>query len=219
MIPLADRDRSMFEISDSIRKDLENNPQILKSTVLAGGGMGMGGQSTLDVEIYGYDFAESDRIAKDLKTRLSKIPGLVDVKISRDEYTPEYQIEFDREKLAINGLNVSTASNYLRNRINGLTASLFREDGEEYSIKVIYAPEYRKSIEDIENIMIYNAQGQAIRLKDLGNVVERFTPPTIERKNRQRLVTVASTVSGTTIDKAVTAINAEIAQIDIPSDI
>jgi HAE1 family hydrophobic/amphiphilic exporter-1 len=219
MIPLDQRKRSMFEISDSIRKDLGNTPEIQKSTVLAGGGMGFGGQSTLDVEIYGYDFNKTDVIAKELKQRLSKIPGLVDVKISRDEYTPEYQVEFDREKLALNGLNISTASNYLRNRMNGLTASLFREDGEEYTIKVIYAQEYRQSIEDIENVLIYNAQGQAVRLKDLGQVVERFTPPTIERKNRQRLVTVASTVSGTTIDKAVSAINAELAQISIPADI
>ncbi len=219
MLPLNERERSMFEISDSIRKDLDNTPEIQKSTVLAGGGMGFGGQSTLDVEIYGYDFNKTDVVAKELKQRLSKIPGLVDVKISRDEYTPEYQVEFDREKLALNGLNISTASNYLRNRMNGLTASLFREDGEEYTIKVIYAQEYRQSIEAIENVLIYNAQGQAVRLKDLGKVVERFTPPTIERKNRQRLVTVASTVSGTTIDKAVSAINAELAQISIPADV
>lgn len=220
MLPLDKRSRSMFEICDSLRKDLDNTPEIRKSKVIAGGGMSMmGGQSTLDVEIYGYDFAKTDRIAKELKEKLSKIPGLVNVSVSREDYTPEYQVDFDREKLAINGLNIATASNYLRNRINGLTASLFREDGEEYTIRVAYAPEFRKSIEDIENIIIYNAQGQAIRLKDLGQVVERFTPPTIERKSRQRLITVASTVSGTTLDKAVAAINAEIKTVDIPSDV
>ena len=209
----------MFQISDSIRHDLSLMPEIHKSNVIAGGGMSMmGGQSTLDVEIYGYDFAETDRIAKDLSGRVSKIPGLVNTLVSREEYTPEYQVEFDREKLALNGLNVATASNYLRNRINGLTASLFREDGEEYNIQVVYAPEHRQSIEDIENILIYNPQGQAIRLKDLGDVVERFTPPTIERKSRQRVITVSSTVSGTTLDKAVTAINAQIAQVKIPSN-
>lgn len=219
MVPLEDRERSMFAITDSMRLDLSRMPEVLKANVLAGGGQGMGGQSTLDVEIYGYDFNTTDKIANELRERISKIPGLVDVKVSRDEYSPEYQVEFDREKLALNGLNISTASNFLRNRINGLTASLFREDGEEYDIKIVYAPEYRQSIEDIENILIYNAQGQAVRLKDLGKVVERFTPPTIERKNRQRLVTVASTVSGTTIDKAVAAINAEMAQMEIPSDV
>ncbi len=219
MLPLDQRERSMFAITDSMRLDLARMPEVLKANVLAGGCQGMGGQSTLDVEIYGFNFEVTDKIARDLRERISKIPGLVDVKISRDEYSPEYQVEFDREKLALNGLNMSMASNYLRNRINGLTASLFREDGEEYNIKIVYAPEYRQSISDIENILIYNNQGQAVRLKDLGKVVERFTPPTIERKNRQRLVTVASTVSGTTIDKAVTAINAEIEQMEIPSEV
>ena len=219
MLPLEERERSMFQISDSIRADLNNMPEILKSNVLAGGGMGMGGQSTLDVEIYGYDFNETDKIAKILKEKISQIDGLVDVKVSRDEYTPEYQIEFDREKLALNGLNVGTASNYLRNRINGLTASLFREDGEEYTIRVVYGPEYRQSVEAIENILIYNSLGQGVRLKDLGKVVERFTPPSIQRKNRQRLVTVASTVSGTTMDVAGAAIQAEIDKLDVPSDV
>lgn len=219
MVPLDERERSMFQIADSIRADIERMPEIQKSEVRAGGGMGMGGQSTLDVEIYGYDFSQTDKIANELKNKISKIPGLVDVKVSRDEYAPEYQIQFDREKLALNGLNVSTASNFLRNRINGLTASLFREDGEEYTVKVVYAPEYRQSIEAIESILIYNAQGQAIRLKDVGRVVEEFTPPTIQRKNRQRVVTVASTVSGTTIDKAVAGINEAIKEVEIPSGI
>jgi HAE1 family hydrophobic/amphiphilic exporter-1 len=74
-------------------------------------------------------------------------------------------------------------------------------------------------LQAIENIIIYNPRGQAIRLSELGKVVERFTPPTIERKNRQRVITVSSTVSGTTLDKAVTGINAELKQINKPADI
>jgi HAE1 family hydrophobic/amphiphilic exporter-1 len=220
MIDLNSRERSMFEICDSMRIDLENLPEIKKSSILAGGGMGMmGGQSTLDLEVYGYDFQETDEIAAEIRDRMSKIPGLVDVKVSRGDYIPEFRVQFDREKLAMNGLNMATASNYLRNRINGMTASLFREDGEEYNIRVAYAPEFRQSIESMENILIYNSQGQSIRLKDVGKVVEEFSPPTIERKNRQRLVTVSSTVSGTTIDKAVSAINKELGEMNIPSNI
>ncbi len=220
MIDLNDRERSMFEICDSMRIDLENLPEIKKSSILAGGGMRMmGGQSTLDLEVYGYDFQETDEIAAEIRDRMSKIPGLVNVSISRGDYIPEFRVQFDREKLAMNGLNMATASNYLRNRINGMTASLFREDGEEYNIRVAYAPEFRQSIESMENILIYNSQGQSIRLKDVGKVVEEFSPPTIERKNRQRLVTVSSTVSGTTIDKAVLGINKELAEMNMPSNI
>ena len=220
LVNLKDRKRSAFAITDSIRNDIKQLPEIRKSTVNAGSGMSMmGGQSTLDVEIYGYDFAQTDKVAAEVSKRIAKVKGLVNTTVSREEYTPEYQVDFDREKLALNGLNISTASNYLSNRINGITSSLFREDGEEYSIVVAYAPQYRQSIEAIENILIYNAKGQAIRLKDLGKVVERFTPPTIERKNRQRIITVSSTVSGTTLDKAVKDINAQLARIDIPSEI
>ena len=220
LVNLKIRTRSAFAITDSIRNDIKVIPEIRKSTVTAGGGMSMmGGQSTLDIEIYGYDFAQTDKVAAEISKRVSKVHGLANTTVSREEYTPEYQVDFDREKLALNGLNIATASNYLNNRINGLTASLYREDGEEYSIVVGYAPKYRQSIEDVENIMIYNNQGQAIRVKDLGKVVERYTPPTIERKNRQRIITVSSTVSGTTLDKAVNDIKAELKKVDIPSDI
>ncbi len=220
MEELKDRKRSMFEIADSMRVDLENIPEIKKSTVVSGGGMNMmGGQSTLNLEIYGYDFLVTDEIALALKNKMEEIPGLVNIKISREDYQPEFRVQFDREKLALNGLNMATASNFLRNRVNGLVASLFREDGEEYDIRVAYAPEFRQSIEAIENILIYNNQGQAVRIKDVGKVVEEFSPPTIERKNRQRLITVSSTVSGTTIDKAVSAINQAVDDMHLPSNI
>jgi HAE1 family hydrophobic/amphiphilic exporter-1 len=220
LVSLDKRKRSSFAITDSIRHDISLLPEIRKSAIKEGGGMSMmGGQSTIDVEVYGYDFAQTDKVAAELLKRIPNIKGLVNTTVSREEYTPEYQVDFDREKLALNGLNVGTASNFLSNRINGLTASLFREDGEEYSIVVAYDPKYRQSIQDVEDILIYNPQGQAVRVKDLGKVVERFTPPTIERKNRQRIITVSSTVSGTTLDVAVASINKELAQIDMPSEV
>ena len=66
---------------------------------------------------------------------------MTEVNISRSDYQPEYQVDFDREKLAMHGLNLSTAGNYLRNRVNGAVASKYREDGDEYDIKVRYAPD------------------------------------------------------------------------------
>ena len=179
----------------------------------------MGGQSELAIEVYGYDFEDTDRIARELQTRIENIKGLANIQVSREEYVPEYQVDFDRDKLALHGLNIATASTFLKNRINGLIASLYREDGEEYMVRVSYDPRYRQSLADVENILIYNNQGQAVRIKDVGTVVERFTPPTIERKDRQRVVTVSATISGTTMDKAVTAIQSEIDKIDIPSEI
>jgi len=214
-----ERDRNLTEICDLMRKDLaENYPELKKAQVnLGGGGGGMGGQTTVDFEIYGYDFTTSDTIASYLSSKLRNIKGCTEVRISRGDYLPEYQVDFDREKLALYGLNLSTASMYLRNRINGSTASLYREDGDEYDIKVMYAPEFRTSIADIENILIYNNQGKAVRVKDVGRVVERFNPPTIERKDRSRINTVTAIVSGAPMNEVVAAAQKEIDLMDMPA--
>ena len=215
----GDRDRGIAEIAAAMRRDLRNYPQYKKAQVQVGGGMGMSGQAGIDYEIYGYDFALTDTVAQRLKTMLEAIPGTADVYISRSDYQPEYQVDFDREKLAIYGLNLQTAATYLRNRINGATASRFREDGEEYDIKVMYDPAHRTSIEDIENILIYNSAGKGVRLSDVGTVVERSTPPTIERKDRERIVTVKTTVQDVPMSQIVEASQREIDKMDIPQGV
>ncbi len=214
----GERERSITEIAGLMRRDLRDFPEFKKAQVSVGG-MGMGGQSTIDYEIYGYDFNETDSVARKLQAALLSIPGTADVIISRSDYQPEYQVDFDREKLALYGLNLSTAATYLRNRINGQLASQFREDGEEYDIKVMYAPENRTSLADIENILIYNSAGKAVRVRDVGKVVERFTPPTIERKDRERIVTVSTVVQDVPMSQIVEASMKKIDEMDIPQGI
>ena len=218
----GDRKRKITEIADEMRKDIDNDfPEFKKAQVMVGGrqGGGMGGQSTVDFEVYGYDFDNTDKVARDLAEILRGINGTADVIISRSDYQPEYQVDFDREKLAMHGISLQTAAFYLRNRINGSTASQFREDGEEYDIKVMYSPEKRTKISDIENIMIYSSNGSGVRLKELGTVVERFTPPTIERKDRERLITVSAVVDGVPMSQVVADAEAQINSIDMPPGI
>lgn len=218
---VGERERGLVAICDEMREDLKAISEVKNAKVFAGGNGGMmGGEASVDIEIYGYDFAATDEVANQMASRMRQVEGCSQVNISREDYIPEYQIDFDREKLALNGLNVATASSYLRNRINGITASYYREDGEEYDIKVRYSPENRTSVEDLENILIYNNQGQAIRMKDLGVVIERLTPPTIERRDRERVTTVACIVGkGAALSDIVDAANKALHEIDIPADV
>ncbi|MDR2968785.1 MAG: efflux RND transporter permease subunit, partial [Tannerellaceae bacterium] len=214
------RERGLIELCELMRQDLRQYSEIKKYTVSAGGGGGMGGETSVDIEIYGYDFAQTDEMAQQIAERMRNDKGVSQVNISREDYIPEYQIDFDREKLAQHGLNVTTASMYLRNRINGSIASQYREDGDEYDIRVRYAPEFRRSLEDLENIMMYNSMGQGIRIRDVGTVVERMTPPTIERKNRERVITVSAVVGqGAALSDVVAAANREMRSMEIPADI
>lgn len=218
--PANTRTRSIYQISDLMRQDLAQMPELHKVKVQPGGSKSMSsGGSYVDVEIYGYDLATTDRIAADLKKRMEKVKGLQDVMIDRKEYQAEYQVDLDREKLAIHGLNSATVSSYVRNRINGFFASKFREDGDEYDIVVRYDEKFRQSIEDIENILVYTNQGKAIRIKDLGVVRERQTLPQIDRQDRERIVRVSGQVSGAALSEVVDGINKQIAEAEIPSEI
>jgi len=222
----SERSQSIFEIADDLRNILDDMPELYKYTVTPGGGGGFGmgmGASTISVEIYGYDLAETDRIATELKSRMVNVQGLRDLTIGRQDYRIEYQILFDREKLAENGLNSATVATFVRNRISGAYTSKYREDGDEYDIIVRYDEAFRQSIEDIENITVYNSMGNAIRIRELGQVVERYSLPQIDRQNRERINSVSGTLYKAALSDVVFATNQVISGMreegKIPSEI
>jgi HAE1 family hydrophobic/amphiphilic exporter-1 len=187
------RNRGIEEIADKVREDLKNYPEINSYAVNVGGGM-MGGQSNVTVEVYGHDFNVTDKFAAEIAVKMRTMKGCTEVNISRTEYAPEIQVDFDRKKLAENNLNLAMASTYIQNRFSGSIASFYREDGDEYFIRVRYALQFRQSVDAIEDITIYNTTGTGIKVRELGKVVEVLTPPTIERKDRERIVKVVGIV-------------------------
>ncbi len=187
------RERSCFEIADVVRADLALFPELNRYTVTEG--MGMAGSASVQLEIYGYDFSATEQVAREVREQMLADPSFTQVVLSRDQYTPEYLVDFDRRKLAEAGLTSTAAASAFSAAMSGTTTSYFREDGEEYNIRVRYAPEFRCSVQDIENIIIYNPAGVGIRIRDLGTVVEGKVPPTIQRKNRDRLITVTGIIS------------------------
>ncbi len=216
---MEDRERSSAQIADIIRKDLREYPEVKKGTVSEGMG-GVGGAASITLEIFGYDFDETDRIAKEIQGKMLGDENFSQVVLSRDDYTPEYQVDFDRTKLALNGLNSTTAAAAFSAAMNGSVGSYYREEGEEYNIRVIYDKKFRSSVQDIENIIVYTPAGKGVRIKDLGTVVEAKVPPTIERKNRERYITVTGIVSdGHALSEAVDATNAIVKATDIPNNI
>ena len=217
----GERNITQDEICELMRRDISAYPEFSKFQVQSGGGGGgLGGSSTADFEIYGYDMDVTDKLAEDMQRELSKVKGVSEVSISRADYQPEYQVDFDREKLSMFGINLATAGTFIRNRFNGAIASQYREDGEEYDIKVRYGEEFRQSIESIENILVYNNRGQSMRIKDLGTVVERSSPPSIDRKNRQRIVTLSAVVGpGAVLGDIVAEGQQIIRSMDIPTGV
>ena len=213
---MENRTRAVSELADIVRADLRSFPEINKFNVTEGGG-GMGGRASVQLEIYGYDFTETENAARAVRQRMMDSGLFTQAILSRDQYTPEYEVDFDREKLALNGLSSVSAAAAVSAAMSGSVGSYYREDGEEYNIRVRYAPEFRTSIEDIENIMIYNAQGRGIRVKDLGRIVESKVPPTIQRKNRDRYIQVTGIMAqGKSLSEGVETVTALLNENPLP---
>jgi HAE1 family hydrophobic/amphiphilic exporter-1 len=212
-----ERKRDVWTIAEDFRNQLSQFPEIINySVATSSSAMGMGSENNVAVEIYGYDFTTTDQLAAEISNKIKLIAGARDIQISREKEKPELKIILNQEKLSQHGLNTAQVSMSIRNQIAGMTATLLREEGEEYDIIVRLKEEFRNSISDIQNITITNPLGQRIKLSELASIDEYWSPPNIERKRRERVVTVTATPSGISLGTLAESINVEISKIDIP---
>lgn len=213
------RKRSDTEIAEQIRSYLGTLPEVINYTVVAGGtGMG-GGNSTVDVEIMGYDFDKTNALAQEVKALCQNLDGARDISISRKDDKAELQVVLDKEKMALHGLNSATVSNFIRNRVYGATAGYFREGGEEYDIVVRLEEQYRNSISDLNQLSIPTAMGTLIKLGEIGEIKEFWSPPSIDRQRRERIVKVSVTPVGVSLGEMAASVQTLVNGMEIPQGV
>lgn len=215
--PKTERERDVWELAGVLREELALTPEVITATVSTSGGAGGGlTENTIDIEIYGYDFDVTNALAEDIRQKVSAIPGAANVQISRKPEKPELQFVMDREKLALHGLTSAQVAMFLRNRISGLIASQFKEEGEEYDIRIRLKEEFRSSVSSIEELTIVSPAGNKIMLAELGEIKEYWSPPNIEHKRRQRMVTVSLTPDRVPLGRLAESVQNEMNDISIP---
>ena len=212
---------SIFEIADVLRHELSEIPEISDFSVSPGGGSGGGmGASTVNIKVFGHNMDDAMATANELQKMVSNLSTMRDAQLSRENLQPEYNVIFDREKMAMYGISPATAAQFIRNRIYGYECTKYREDGDEYDIVVRYDEPFRESLESVENITLYSSTGMPIKLRDVARIEESFSSPTIERENRQRIVTVKGAVgANVALGDALAEVNAMLAEYDAPTGI
>lgn len=216
---LDERKRSVWEIADDFRSQLALLPEVITSTISTTQQNFGGSGNTVEYEIYGYDFDITNRYAEKSLELIKTIEGAKDVTISRKNDKPELQIILDRNKLAEHGLTTADVSGFIRNRINGLVPSFYKEEGEEYDIRIRLEEKYRNSITDILGMTLVTPSGEKIKLKELGAIKEYWSPPTIQHKRRERLVTISATPDGISLGELAGRIKENVKSLDTPPEI
>lgn len=213
---LDEREKDIWTLAEEFRLDIDQIPEIINYTISTSPNMGFGGDNSVAVEIYGYDFDVTTGLANDIYEKVSNIPGARDVKISRKKEKPELQIILDQKKMSQHFVNTATVSMAIRNRIDGFLCTRFRESGDEYNVIVRFKKDYRNSISDLENVSLMNQLGQRIKLGDIGRIEEYWSPPNIEHQRRERIVSVTAVPFETSLGQLAVAIQDEIDQMEIP---
>ncbi len=188
---IGERVRSVWDIAEGVKEHLDTYPEIAKYNLTTSGNMMT--TNSVDVEIYGYDIEQTTALANEIAEKVKLVPGASNVEVSREKAKPELRVELDREKMSSVGLNTAMVSTSLYNRVAGMTATRYREEGNEYNVIIRFKEEYRNSITDIENISLQTASGSMVKLGEVGRVVEYWAPPNIEHKRLERVVKVTST--------------------------
>ncbi|MBQ0034458.1 MAG: efflux RND transporter permease subunit [Bacteroidales bacterium] len=214
-----EREQTIFEMAEIVRKELASHPEITDYTVSTSGGGGMG-SNTVDIEIYGYDFDKTSELAEQFQYICNHdVEGARDATISRDDERPEIKITIDKEKASRLGLTAAQIGSSLRNRVNGMLCGYLKEDGSEFEIYCRLMEKDRNSVERIEDLTIPTPVGKNVKLSEVCTIGEYWTPPTIERKSRQRYVKVSVTPYNTSLGELAARMQKVVDETDIPQGI
>lgn len=213
--PVEERKISQFEIEDKLREKFDEIPGITYAFQQGGS---FTTEKDIEVKIIGFDIDGAKAIANQIKSEMEKIEGLVDIALNTKETTPELQVHLNKEILNDFGLTNLMVAGNISTAIQGRVAAIYREKGDEYDIYVQYDKKYRKKKDALENMEIVLPTGGRIKLKDVAEITEEESTPTIFRENQSRFVSVGCALSGIDLSTAVAKINDIIQRTPIPSE-
>ncbi|RJQ65797.1 MAG: efflux RND transporter permease subunit [Desulfobacteraceae bacterium] len=152
--------------------------------------------SDIVVQVRGQDMETLADLASRTSRMISDLGRFQNVLVSMDLSKPEYQVKVDRVKAAELGVQVADVASSLRSLISGAVATRFRDGAEYYDIRVLVPEERLTCRQDVENLTLTCAQGDALRLRDIATVVPASGPVEIIRKNQVKQITVEADIAG-----------------------
>lgn len=215
LTPMTQRKHSQFELSDRLRAKFDQMPGVTY-TFQEGGSFTT--EKDIEVKIIGFDVAGAKAVANEIKSKMEKVKGLVDISLNTKETTPELQVHLNKDLLNHYNLTTLQVAGNISTAIQGRVASQYREEGDEYDIYVRFAKEFRNRKESLEQIELATPTGGRIKLKDVAEIREELSSPTIFRENQSRFVSVGCGLSGMDLSTAVGEIKKIIADTPIPSE-
>ena len=173
-------------------------------------------KTPVEVIVYGEDLDDLRDHSLDLAARLEQVPGLVDVRSSLEAGNPELQVVFNRDRLASLGLDMGVLSETLKNRVQGVVPTRFREEDRQIDIRIRNREADRRSVNDVRNLVIPGPDGTPLRLLAVADVTESRGPAEIHRLQQQRAAVVSANLAGRSLGAVIADVEAALAAAPPP---
>jgi len=145
------------------------------------------------------DFDDIYKVVNDIKDKISKIPGIIDIELNDYQNDDEISIKPDYEVLARLGLTSADVGNTIRASLEGIPITSVTLNNREFDIKVRFADKFKQTEEDIRNIKVRDARGNLIPLYKIAKVERNEGPRIIHRHDFKRAITLKANVDETKI--------------------
>ncbi|HWP34832.1 MAG TPA: efflux RND transporter permease subunit [Thermodesulfobacteriota bacterium] len=217
LAPLSERTRSQQAIMREARQRLRAEFPDLRLGVqqvslVSGGGFR---QTPFNLVIRGPEFERLDAYAQALVRRLSASPGFADVDTAQAFRKPEVQVLIDRKKAADLGVRVGDVAQALRTLVGGEEVGFYREAGEQYSVRLWLAEEFRRDAATLPLLTVPAAGGRLVRLDNVTRLRDGMSPGQIDRYNQERQVTVSANLDGKALGDAMREASAVVRELDL----
>ncbi len=212
------------DFANVIRRRVINEvPGIEKLDVKSVSGMDnmiSGGEKPVTVKLANRDFSIATEAALRLERELEKIPGLNDISNDADSLKPQIEVKIDRVRASQVGIKASMVAMAVRSAFYGDIASIFREDGDEFQIMVRLQRSDRENLEQLKELELKTLYGTTVKLKDVAEVREGLTALSVNRQNRERIVTVGAGLDqNVAIGTVMQEVDRAIERADIPPEV
>jgi len=222
LVPVAKRDRSSAQVANELRRKLTGLPgatvRVREGQGLFIMRMGANTDQAIGIEIRGYDLQVGQSLARQISTVVADVPGITDVQISRDAGMPEYRVKIDRNKAAELGLSATQIGSTVQTAMGGTAATKVRVEGKEYDVLVRLAEEDRRGLDNINNLTILNSAGRPVALQSAAWLQSGEGPVRVERRDRERIITVSVNYVGRDMGSVVEDLRAALREVSVPQE-
>jgi len=214
------RKRSAKELEAVIRARLEKIPEITKFRVVGGSLLQsamFANSKPVEIRISGKDMEQLTSTSSQIYDKLSKNPHLVNLESSLDEGVPEAQICIDKQKASAVGVNPALAAIGIRQSLYGSTSTQYKDNGDEYDIRVRLNAQSRNDINALSVIPVNCLDGNVVPLGSIAEIKMGSSYAQIDHDAQQRTVYITAELKDISLGTAIKQVKAVIAGLEVPS--